>query len=172
LAERGCTVGAGPRLRTLTAVIEHLGRSSAADVGPALTAIRLKNPLSEPARIRPRGLRSPTGALRQPRTRRTGSAAAAPASTASTRAATLRPPRRRCQKHTLTLAQNELGVKVELDPPWNTEPGSGKGFAPAHPLTDLNARLSQTPIIAGTIHYPTRPGFDDGQFSGYTELGR
>ncbi|KAA9166375.1 hypothetical protein FPZ12_002090 [Amycolatopsis acidicola] len=66
----------------------------------------------------------------------------------------------------LALAQQELGVRVELDEPWQSEPGSGEALAPANPLSALNPRLVASPVITGTIHYPPESGLPEGSRTG------
>ncbi|UQS24858.1 hypothetical protein L1857_19600 [Amycolatopsis thermalba] len=58
----------------------------------------------------------------------------------------------------LALATQELGVRVRLDDPWRAEPGGGEPLEPEHPLSALNSRLSDSPVITGTIHYPAESG--------------
>ncbi|GHE81326.1 hypothetical protein GCM10017786_09630 [Amycolatopsis deserti] len=58
----------------------------------------------------------------------------------------------------LALATQELGVRVTLDDPWRAEPGGGEPLEPEHPLSALNSRLSESPVITGTIHYPAESG--------------
>ncbi|MDQ2958796.1 MAG: patatin-like phospholipase family protein [Actinomycetota bacterium] len=71
------------------------------------------------------------------------------------------PPTATTFAEALTLARQELGVIVTLDPPWTTEPGSGAPFDPKDPLSALNARLSASPLITGTFRYPAESGADD-----------
>ncbi|MFD4190569.1 hypothetical protein [Amycolatopsis thermoflava] len=58
----------------------------------------------------------------------------------------------------LALAAQELGVRVTLDHPWRAEPGGGEPLEPEHPLSNLNSRLSESPVITGTIRYPAESG--------------
>ncbi|MDQ0381606.1 hypothetical protein [Amycolatopsis thermophila] len=59
----------------------------------------------------------------------------------------------------LALASQELGVRVTLDEPWRAEPGgASEPLTPEHPLSALNSRLSDSPLITGTIHYPPESG--------------
>jgi len=58
----------------------------------------------------------------------------------------------------LALAAQELGVRVTLDDPWRAEPGGAAPLEPEHPRRALNSRLSETPLITGTIHYPAESG--------------
>jgi hypothetical protein len=66
----------------------------------------------------------------------------------------------------LTLAREELGVRVELDDPWQAEPGSGEPLSPEDPLSVLNPRLVKSPLITGTIHYPEESGLPEDQRTG------
>lgn len=65
------------------------------------------------------------------------------------------PPTATTLAEALTLAAQELGVRVELDDPWAAEPGSGE---PAGPDSPLAARLARCPVITGTVHYPPESG--------------
>lgn len=71
-----------------------------------------------------------------------------------------KPPTATALAEALRLAQHELGVRVELDHPWpgNIEPGSGAALPPEDPLSALNERLVQDPIIRGTVIYPAESG--------------
>ncbi|HJQ48042.1 MAG TPA: hypothetical protein VJ870_17240 [Amycolatopsis sp.] len=66
----------------------------------------------------------------------------------------------------LTLAEQELGVRVVLRDPWTAEPGSGKALAPEHPLDVLNPRLAQNPLIIGDIFYPAESGLPENERTG------
>jgi hypothetical protein len=66
----------------------------------------------------------------------------------------------------LTLAREELGVRVELNDPWQAEPGSGEPLSPKDPLSVLNPRLVKSPLITGTIHYPEESGLPEDQRTG------
>lgn len=76
------------------------------------------------------------------------------------------PPTATTLAQALTLAQQELGVRVELDEPWQAEPGSGQPLAPANPLSALNPRLAANPVITGTIHYPPESNLPEGGRTG------
>ncbi|NIJ12313.1 hypothetical protein FHU38_002657 [Saccharomonospora amisosensis] len=67
------------------------------------------------------------------------------------------PPTATTLAQALTLAAQELGVRVELDEPWRAEPGSAgsESSAAGGPLA---ARLAANPVITGTIHYPPESG--------------
>lgn len=67
------------------------------------------------------------------------------------------PPTAASLTHALTLATQELGVRVHLDQPWRAEPGSEQAWDPDSPLT---TRLAQSPIITGTIYYPPESGLN------------
>jgi hypothetical protein len=66
----------------------------------------------------------------------------------------------------ITLAHAELGVVIKLDDPWKLVPGSGKAFEPSDPLSALNARLSESGVITGTITYPEESGLPEGARDG------
>ena len=69
------------------------------------------------------------------------------------------PPTATTLSQAITLAHDELGVTITLDQhPFDSEPGSGTAIEPKDPLSVLNARLSKTPIITGTITYPPEAG--------------
>jgi hypothetical protein len=68
------------------------------------------------------------------------------------------PPTATTLSAALTLAKQELGVQVTLIDPWMSEPGSGEAFDPKDSLSALNMRLSKSPLIAGTFHYPPESG--------------
>jgi len=58
----------------------------------------------------------------------------------------------------MALAETELGVRIHLDRPFDSEPGGGQGLDPAAPLAALNAALSKSPVITGTFRYPAASG--------------
>jgi hypothetical protein len=58
----------------------------------------------------------------------------------------------------MNLARSELGVRIELHDPFDTEPGIGAPLEPQGPLAVLNSSLSKEPVIVGTIHYPAASG--------------
>lgn len=70
------------------------------------------------------------------------------------------PPTATTLAQALTLAAQELGVRVELDEPWRAEPGSagGDGIGSIAGGSALAARLAANPVITGTIHYPPESG--------------
>ncbi|EWT01312.1 phospholipase [Intrasporangium oryzae NRRL B-24470] len=72
----------------------------------------------------------------------------------------------------ITLAQSELGVRIELHRPFDTEPGIGTPIEPQGPLAVLNASLSREPVIAGTIHYPAASGLPEGARTGHLYVAR
>ncbi|MFF5989600.1 patatin-like phospholipase family protein [Prauserella flavalba] len=67
------------------------------------------------------------------------------------------PPTAGTLARALTLARHELGVRVELDDPWPAEPGQVHHVPGAEQLT-LAGRLTASPLITGTIHYPPESG--------------
>ncbi|WP_147263821.1 patatin-like phospholipase family protein [Prauserella sp. PE36] len=67
------------------------------------------------------------------------------------------PPTAGTLAQALTLARHELGVRVELDDPWPAEPGQVDHVPGAEQLT-LAGRLTASPLITGTIHYPPESG--------------
>ncbi|MGZ4604953.1 MAG: hypothetical protein ACXVXV_02330 [Blastococcus sp.] len=76
------------------------------------------------------------------------------------------PPAATTLAQALTLAQQELGVQVDLEAgTWTTfTAGGADPLAPASPLARLSARLSQRGIITGTFTYPEgSPYADRGQ---------
>jgi hypothetical protein len=69
-----------------------------------------------------------------------------------------RPPTAQGLVEAINLAYAELGVVIELDDPLASEPGGGGPLRPEAPLQALNAGLSRTPVITGTITYPEAAG--------------
>lgn len=61
----------------------------------------------------------------------------------------------------ITLAYEELGVEITLDNAHDAIPGSGEPLQPEGVLEELNARLSASEVLTGTIHYPKEIEFDD-----------
>src|SRR5215208_6970651 len=53
-----------------------------------------------------------------------------------------------------TLAYEELGVRITLTDPTDLVPGSADPLEPSEVLERLNARLSRSAILRGTIEYP------------------
>ncbi len=73
------------------------------------------------------------------------------------------PPMATTLSQAIALAQDELGVTITLDDAaFDCEPGTGTLAAPKAHLGGLNARLSKTPVIIGTITYPPEPGMPAG----------
>lgn len=68
------------------------------------------------------------------------------------------PPTATTLAQALTLAQQELGVRVELDEPWRAEPGSAGEDDRGVTEEPLATRLAADPVITGTIHYPPESG--------------
>ncbi|WP_146147532.1 patatin-like phospholipase family protein [Prauserella shujinwangii] len=68
------------------------------------------------------------------------------------------PPSGSALAEALTLAWQELGVRVELDQPWQGTPGEG----PWDGDPRLAARLSESPVLTGTVHYPPESGLGSG----------
>ncbi|MEU3274949.1 patatin-like phospholipase family protein [Saccharomonospora sp. NPDC006951] len=69
------------------------------------------------------------------------------------------PPTATTFAEALTLAQQELGIRVELDEPWLTEQGTGEVWEGGEALA---GRLSRSPLITGTVHYPAESGLAEG----------
>lgn len=67
----------------------------------------------------------------------------------------------------ITLAQEELGVRIALDAPRDLIAGSATALDPADPLAVLNARLCRTGVVVGRITYPEPVPFPDGPASRY-----
>ncbi|MBK1782823.1 patatin-like phospholipase family protein [Prauserella sp. ASG 168] len=70
------------------------------------------------------------------------------------------PPTASTFAEALTLARQELGVRVELDEPWQAEAGQVEHVPGIDTLT-LAGRLSASPLITGTIIYPPESGLCD-----------
>lgn len=62
----------------------------------------------------------------------------------------------------ITLAYEELGVVIRLKDAADAVPGSGDPLEPETALATLNARLSRSAVLSGTIEYPKELPFDDG----------
>jgi 8-oxo-dGTP pyrophosphatase MutT (NUDIX family) len=59
----------------------------------------------------------------------------------------------------LRLAEEELGVKVDLpDTSWELVPGSADPLEPKSPLAELNSRLSKQATVTATFTYPIESG--------------
>jgi hypothetical protein len=56
----------------------------------------------------------------------------------------------------ITLAYEELGVRIELHDPFHLVAGGGESLEPREPLSSLSGRLSAAAVLTGTIHYPPR----------------
>jgi hypothetical protein len=54
----------------------------------------------------------------------------------------------------ITLAYEELGVRIELDHPLELVPGGADPLQPQQPLAALSGRLSKSVVCTGTITYP------------------
>jgi hypothetical protein len=62
----------------------------------------------------------------------------------------------------ITLAREELGVRITLDEPRDLVAGGATALDPTDPLAQLNARLSKSGVVVGRITYPelvTFPGY-------------
>ena len=62
----------------------------------------------------------------------------------------------------ITLAYEELGVRIELDQPLELVPGGADPLQPQQPLAALSGRLSRSVICTGTITYPGDVHFPGG----------
>ncbi|MFD9794295.1 hypothetical protein ACFWXK_25470 [Streptomyces sp. NPDC059070] len=62
----------------------------------------------------------------------------------------------------IALAHEELGITIKLDDPTSLVPGSGDPLEPPSVLSALNARLSKSAVVTGTITYPEALALDDG----------
>ena len=83
-----------------------------------------------------------------------------------------RPPTAQGLAHAIALAQTELGVKIDLDHPLTAEPGSASLPDATPSLAPLAARLSQEPVINGTITYPEASGLPADCRTGKLVVGR
>jgi hypothetical protein len=72
----------------------------------------------------------------------------------------------------MALAESELGVRIHLDQPFDSEPGAGEGLDPAAPLAALNAALSKSPVITGTFRYPAASGLPESARGGHLYVAR
>ena len=73
------------------------------------------------------------------------------------------PPLAGALSEAITLAREELDVVISLDRPRDLVPGGGPPLDPASPLATLNARLSQSCVVTGTVSYPAQgsePAFE------------
>jgi hypothetical protein len=66
----------------------------------------------------------------------------------------------------ITLAREELGVRIELDDALDLVPGSAEPLDPRDPLAVLNGHLCRSAAISGTIHYPPELSLRDGSRTG------
>ena len=73
------------------------------------------------------------------------------------------PPTAQGLVEAINLAYAELGVEITLDDPLASEPGIGDPLRPEAPLKTLNAALSRTPVVTGTIKYPEAAGLPQGK---------
>ena len=62
----------------------------------------------------------------------------------------------------ITLAYEELGVRIELDQPLELVPGGADPLQPQQPLAALSGRLSRSVVCTGTITYPEDVHFPGG----------
>jgi hypothetical protein len=72
----------------------------------------------------------------------------------------------------IALAETELGVRIHLDQPFDSEPGGGEGLDPAAPLAALNAALSKSPVITGTFRYPAASGLPESARGGHLYVAK
>jgi hypothetical protein len=73
----------------------------------------------------------------------------------------------------MALAQAELGVTIELSCPFAAEPGTGAPLTPqADELRPLDARLSRSPVLIGTIRFPQASGLPEGHRVGTLLVAR
>jgi len=80
------------------------------------------------------------------------------------------PPTASSLASALSLAEQELGVRVELRDPWTAELGTGEPLDPA--LGALNPRLVGSPLIIGDIHYPAESGLPEERRTGLLIVAR
>lgn len=71
------------------------------------------------------------------------------------------PPSAATLAEAIRLARDELGVDIVMHDPWALEPGSGMQLDPTTELAALNARLSATAVVIGTIKYPAESGLPE-----------
>jgi hypothetical protein len=64
------------------------------------------------------------------------------------------PPFATTLSEAITLAYEELGVRITLTDPTDLVPGSADPLEPPEPLERLNARLSRCAVLCGVIEYP------------------
>lgn len=61
----------------------------------------------------------------------------------------------------LSLAYEELGVRIVLDDARDLVAGSGEPLSPQEPLAALNGRLAKAGVVRGTVTYPAESGLGD-----------
>lgn len=66
----------------------------------------------------------------------------------------------------ITLAREELGVRIELDSPESLVPGGGDPLDPSVPLASISGRLSRSAVVRGTVTYPPESGLPEGARAG------
>ena len=74
----------------------------------------------------------------------------------------------------LRLAEEELGVVVEMQRPWTSTPGSDpdRSDLPERVRDSLDARLAMDSVVWGTVEYPEISGLDPGRRKGLLVIGR
>jgi hypothetical protein len=72
------------------------------------------------------------------------------------------PPFANTLAEAITLAYEELGVRITLPDPGGLVPGSAKPMEPSTVLEGLNARLSREAVVCGHIEYPEPFSVDGG----------
>ena len=66
----------------------------------------------------------------------------------------------------MTLAEEELGVSIELEHPEALVPGGAAPLDPPLPLASISGRLSQSAVVRGTITFPPESGLPEGARTG------
>ncbi len=66
----------------------------------------------------------------------------------------------------ITLAREELGVRIELDSPESLVPGGGAPLDPPVPLAPISGRLSRSAVVRWTVTYPPQSGLPEGARTG------
>jgi hypothetical protein len=73
----------------------------------------------------------------------------------------------------LRLAEEELGVVVEITNPWGAMPGSDDPAGVPKRLADeLEGRMAKRPVLHGKITYPAESGLPSEHRTGYVVIGR
>lgn len=72
-----------------------------------------------------------------------------------------RPPLAGALGEALSLAYEELGVRIVLDAPTDLVAGSADPLAPTEPLAALNGRLARSGVVRGRVLYPAESGLVD-----------